>query len=274
MDSSWIASFLAFAHTDKGVAPAPGPCKNHRLLEWDFNQQKYVGRFGLIMASKEFGGDYRRVTEAQWKQFVEFYPGSGPEITMEFLRTDANETGVYDTSKWIIKNPPPPPVVKEKKFKKKNEKKADANKPAADVHKEEPGRFSDDATTGLLAGFNPPARRNDSTTNNANTASLLGITKNEPKTNYKKLELAQETTKSTAETALLSNDRDDENASHQRDGSKARDSVRCNYSVLEQLLVLPFYLIFSCAFFYLFYFYSFSKLCTRARTKNRSTHPT
>ena len=32
MDASWITSWLAYAHFDKDVSPAPGPCTNFRLL--------------------------------------------------------------------------------------------------------------------------------------------------------------------------------------------------------------------------------------------------
>ena len=32
MDASWIISWLAYAHFDIDVSPAPGPCSNFRLL--------------------------------------------------------------------------------------------------------------------------------------------------------------------------------------------------------------------------------------------------
>ena len=41
MDASWITSWLAYAHFDKDVSPAPGPCTNFRLL--------VPGRFCILL---------------------------------------------------------------------------------------------------------------------------------------------------------------------------------------------------------------------------------
>lgn len=92
MDSAWIATWLAYVHFDKDVAPAPGPCKseqlildhdnlngiywslpgrNNRLIAFDYQLQRYTGRFGLLMAVAERGGDYRRVSQAVWEKFCE-----------------------------------------------------------------------------------------------------------------------------------------------------------------------------------------------------------
>jgi len=121
MDSAWVSSWLAYVHFDKENAPAPGPCRNDRLLTWDYLQGKYVARFGLYMAVNDRAGDYRRVTKETWDKYCQLYPGSGPTITMMFNAKKMDETGmgVYDCSTWNIENPPPPPENKEKKVKKK-----------------------------------------------------------------------------------------------------------------------------------------------------------
>lgn len=119
MESAWIASWLAYVHFDTMNAPAPGPCRNDRLITWDYAQHKYVGRFGLFMAVSDRAGDYRRVSKETWEQFCAFYPGSGPAITMQFAADQANENGLYDTAAWTILDPPPAPENKDKKVKKK-----------------------------------------------------------------------------------------------------------------------------------------------------------
>jgi hypothetical protein len=119
MDSTWIASWLAYVHSDKNFAPAPGPCSNRRLITYDFTEKKYVGRTGLIMARNDFGGDYRRVSKEVWEKFKEYYPESGPAITMVFELKDKNEKGFYDTSKWHILDVVEPPEDAGKKKKKK-----------------------------------------------------------------------------------------------------------------------------------------------------------
>ncbi len=119
VDSSWIAAWLAYVHFDTAIAPAPGPCRNDRLLAWSDDECKYIGRFGLFMAVKNRAGDYRRVSKATWDKFCSFYPGSGPSITMELSKEIMNETGIYDTSKWNVVDPPPPPERTQKKKKKR-----------------------------------------------------------------------------------------------------------------------------------------------------------
>lgn len=121
MDSAWISSWLAYVHFDKENAPAPGPCRNDRLITWDYQQGKYVGRFGLLMAVKDRAGDYRRVTKETWDKYCLLYPGSGPVITMVFNGSKMDETGqgIYDCSTWNIIDPPPPPENKDKKIKKR-----------------------------------------------------------------------------------------------------------------------------------------------------------
>ena len=115
MDSAWIEAWLAYTHGDKTMAPAPGPCRNHRLITFDYAEGKWKGRFGLWMARKEQGGDFRRVSKEVWEQFVSYYPGSGPAISMTFDAGKMDASGVYDTSTWTIVNPPPSPKEKKKK---------------------------------------------------------------------------------------------------------------------------------------------------------------
>jgi hypothetical protein len=119
MDSAWIASWLAYVHIDKKHAPAPGPCNNRRLLTFDYTEKRYVGRPGLIMARSDFGGDYRRVSKAVWDKFKEFYPESGPAVTMTFNLAEKNDEGLYDCSKWTVIDFIEPPEDGNKTKKKK-----------------------------------------------------------------------------------------------------------------------------------------------------------
>ncbi len=95
MDSAWIAQWLAYVHFDKDFAPSPGPCRNERLLAWNSEESKYTGRFGLFMAVKERGGDYRRVSKETWDKFCSFYPGSGPTISFELDPVILNASGEW-----------------------------------------------------------------------------------------------------------------------------------------------------------------------------------
>jgi hypothetical protein len=119
MDSPWIASWLAYVHYDRKGSPAPGPCNNMRLVMYDYGEKRYSGRTGLIMARKDFGGDYRRVSKEVWELFKEYYPDSGPAITMVFNVSEKNEKGFYDTAQWkIIDAIPAPPDTTTRKKKK------------------------------------------------------------------------------------------------------------------------------------------------------------
>lgn len=220
MDSAWVESFLNFAYIDKDVAPAPGPCKNHRLIEWDYSAGKYVGKFGLVMAVKERAGDYRRVNKAVWDQFCSFYPGSGPAITMQFSATDMNESGFYDVSKWVVLNPPPAPEDNAKKKKKKmgfgfGKKKEESMADSTTASKE--SKVSED-----LAADDKKS---------SNISSLLGAIKNEPKMNYQKVP-DPDSTGATAEDkeSLLYESADDERNSKSdlvdgQDSAARRESV-------------------------------------------------
>eukprot|EP01038_Epipyxis_sp_PR26KG_P017819 gene17819-24880_t len=109
VDSAWLASWLAFVHFDKENSPNPGPCRNNRLIKWDYHEGKWVGRSGLLMAVPTSGGDYRRVTPEAWERLKSFYPGSGPTITMEFNLKEKNATGDMSVESWVIIDPPSPP---------------------------------------------------------------------------------------------------------------------------------------------------------------------
>eukprot|EP01039_Chlorochromonas_danica_P006160 gene6160-6787_t len=119
MSSSWIASWLAYVHFARDIAPCPGPCRNDHLLQFDYVQGKYVGRFGLFMARNDRPGDYRRVSPEVWRKFQELYPGSGPTITMEYRKENKRETGEFDPAFWNVLDPPPPPKDQGNKKKKK-----------------------------------------------------------------------------------------------------------------------------------------------------------
>lgn len=132
MDTAWLAAWLAFVHLDKLNAPAPGPCRNNRLIEWDAVQGKYVGRHGLMMSSKNWAGDFRRVSRETWLKFNEFYPDSGPAITIEYNPTMNNGEETYIGKHFVILDPPPAPKVTISKSKKKKALKAAAAAKAAE----------------------------------------------------------------------------------------------------------------------------------------------
>jgi len=119
VESAWLASWLAFVHVDKGHAPSPGPCSNERLIEWSPEENKYVGRKGLLMSSKDVGaGDFRRVSKETWNKYKEFYPESGPTITLEYNVEEMKEES-YIGKHFVIVDPPDPPKIPIKKSKKR-----------------------------------------------------------------------------------------------------------------------------------------------------------
>lgn len=125
MDSAWIASWLAYVHFDMQVAPAPGPCYNHRLITYDYADKKYVFRFALQMAIQDRGGDYRRVSPEVWAKFKEFYPESGPAISMVFKASEKRNDGFYDPALFTVEDavPPPADANDEEKANKKKKRK-------------------------------------------------------------------------------------------------------------------------------------------------------
>lgn len=166
MDSAWITSWLAHVHYDPQNAPAPGPCNNRRLIAYDYADRKYVFRFAMQMAVKDRAGDYRRVSAEVWNKFKEYYPQSGPAITMQFFAKDRQKSGFYDPSCFNILDTVEPPEdanddekqqkKKKKKlfaFKKKQEAevkaKADAEKQPTE---EEKGIEPVDAPSSTAAG--------------------------------------------------------------------------------------------------------------------------
>lgn len=102
-------------HAAKGVCPAPGPCKNHRLIVWDDELKKWVGRPGILMATSSREGDYRRVTKETWLKFCEFYPGCEPTIKMIFHPDELNSVGQYPLETFEILDPPEPPLEPKKR---------------------------------------------------------------------------------------------------------------------------------------------------------------
>ena len=84
VDACWVNEWLLFVHTDKIVAPSPGPVYNRRLLMTDQETGKLVPKPDLVCEGTTRIGDYRRVSQETWEQFVALYPGSGPPITTYF----------------------------------------------------------------------------------------------------------------------------------------------------------------------------------------------
>jgi hypothetical protein len=118
VESAWLASWLSFVHADKGHAPCPGPCRNDRLIRWNTDENKYVGRRGLIMSSSGDAGDFRRVTRETWLKYQEFYPESGPTITIQYTEEELLAEPQVCTFLEIV-DPPPPPAHPAKSKKRK-----------------------------------------------------------------------------------------------------------------------------------------------------------
>lgn len=80
VDASWLASWLAFVHYEKSVSPAPGPCRNDRLLVPNFEARRFEPRHGLVLSLNRVSGHYKLMSGAAWALIQHCYPGSGPEI--------------------------------------------------------------------------------------------------------------------------------------------------------------------------------------------------
>lgn len=119
IETAWLTAWLAYVHHDKHIAPAPGPCRNDRLIIWDPLQNLFVGRPGLVMAHKNCAGDFRRISRETWQKFKEFYPESGPSITMEFFAIMNNGEETNIGRHFTVLDPPPAPVVTISKTHKK-----------------------------------------------------------------------------------------------------------------------------------------------------------
>lgn len=119
VDSAWVESLMAYLHgPTTAVAPAPGPCSNLRLLEYSLELNRWTGRFGLLQATPNFKGDYRRVSETMWKIIESLYPGSGPPIRMTYSAVDVKMPGVFDTSVWeVLADLPDPSDLAQRKEK-------------------------------------------------------------------------------------------------------------------------------------------------------------
>lgn len=103
ISSGWMNSWLLYAHLNRGINPNPGRIDNESLLDPNEDYTAWVPKPGLEMARKKHEGDYRRISEAAWKSFCEFYPGSGPTIKMEFVPDENHASdGLYDCSGWQI----------------------------------------------------------------------------------------------------------------------------------------------------------------------------
>jgi hypothetical protein len=85
VDASWLASWLAFVHYEKNTSPAPGPCRNDRLIVPDFEAGRFEPRPGLVLSHHgRLTGHYRLMSAAAWSLIEKCYPGSGPEIRTSF----------------------------------------------------------------------------------------------------------------------------------------------------------------------------------------------
>jgi len=141
IETAWLSAWLTYTRLDKGVSPRPGICRNDRLIIWNEEENKYVVRNGLTMASKTWKGDYRRVSLKTWEKFQELYPGSGPTITMEY--TPAKGKKGEEIKNWIVVNPPLlPDEDKRKKLemkfwrKKQTEEVVDTSKALGDTNED------------------------------------------------------------------------------------------------------------------------------------------
>ena len=57
-----------------------GPCRNDRLITYDYKTKKWIARSSLVASTKSASGNYSLVSPAVWEVFKEHYRGSGPEI--------------------------------------------------------------------------------------------------------------------------------------------------------------------------------------------------
>ena len=96
ISDAWMKAWLSFVHYDRECSPAPGPCRNDILLTVSTEERsdgslssQYVARPGLVMASNDRAGDYRRISRDAWEVFAGCYRGSGPAITMLFIDVSA-----------------------------------------------------------------------------------------------------------------------------------------------------------------------------------------
>jgi len=71
------------------------------------------------MAHKNCAGDFRRISRETWQKFKEFYPESGPSITMEFFAIMNNGEETNIGRHFTVLDPPPAPVVTISKTHKK-----------------------------------------------------------------------------------------------------------------------------------------------------------
>lgn len=89
------------------------------------------------MAAKNCAGDFRRISRETWQKFKEFYPESGPSITMDFYAVMNNGEETNIGRHFTVLDPPPAPVVTISKTHKKKAlalaAKADAERAAAEA---------------------------------------------------------------------------------------------------------------------------------------------
>ncbi len=97
----WIQAWLAFVHYNKS-SPAPGPCNNEVLLRVDTENNCWVAKEGIRMATSKVTGDYRRVSTEMWKEICALYPGSGPEIKVDFVEVKSCVVDIINSRDGIL----------------------------------------------------------------------------------------------------------------------------------------------------------------------------
>ena len=83
------------------------------------------------MSSKNNAGDFRRISRETWQKFKEYYPESGPTITLEYSPSMSNGEEPYIGKHFVILDPPAAPKVTISKSKKKKALAAQAEAEAA-----------------------------------------------------------------------------------------------------------------------------------------------
>lgn len=85
IDTSWLNTWLTYVHTNKNINPRPSACRNDNLLSKQSSHRRRLPKNDLVMASADRKGHYRRISVECWNIFCEYYPGSGPKITVAFV---------------------------------------------------------------------------------------------------------------------------------------------------------------------------------------------
>jgi hypothetical protein len=132
------------------------------------------------MSSKNNAGDFRRISRETWQKFREFYPGSGPSITMEYTASMSNGEEPYIGKHFVILDPPPAPKVTISKSKKKKALAAAAAAEAAAAAKAADAAKAAQPTGAVLTGGGYGSD-DEAERSRASSASFSVSTHNHPK---------------------------------------------------------------------------------------------